>query len=64
MNHCFDHSGCLADIENLKKSDRDQWDSMTLMREKVDGITVRLNVILGTLVVSLILAIIGVSIKK
>jgi hypothetical protein len=61
---CYEHSGCLADIENLKRSDDDQWIAIKDLRDKIDGITVRLNAVLGTLVVGLFLAVIELFIKK
>lgn len=45
MDKCNDHSGCLADIAQLKR-DRDD------MRERMDAIMTRLNVILGGIVVA------------
>lgn len=55
---CHEHSGCTTDIENLKKSDSKQWGEMGTMRTKIDGIMTRLNVILGSLIVGVILVLV------
>ncbi len=55
---CHEHSGCITSIDNLKKSDSKQWGEIATMRNKIDGIMTRLNVILGSLVVGVILVIV------
>ncbi len=51
---CHEHSGCITDIKNLKSSDSKQWEEISDMRDKVDSIMTRLNVILGSIVVATI----------
>ena len=45
--HCQDHSGCVAEIENLKASDKEQWVCINYIKN-------RINMILGGVVLSLI----------
>jgi hypothetical protein len=54
MAVCPNHSGIAAEVENLKSSDTDQWEAIAEMRRKYDGVLVRLNVLLGTAIISLI----------
>jgi len=56
MDHCSDHSGCTADIGNLKESDRNQWDALKNMGDKIDKFSGRLNMILGGVAVAAISA--------
>jgi len=51
---CQAHSGCVTDIKHLKSSDSKQWEEISAMRDKIDGIMTRLNVILGSIVVATI----------
>lgn len=60
---CHEHSGCATDIKNLKSSDSKQWGEIATMRAKIDGIMTRLNVILGSLIVGVILILINVLAK-
>jgi len=52
---CKQHSGCLSDIEHLKLESAQQWKEIGKVSAKVDAILTRLNVVLGSLVVSIIL---------
>ncbi len=45
--YCREHSGCIVEIENLKKSDVAQWACL-------DYIKNRMNIILGGVILSLI----------
>lgn len=60
---CHEHSGCVTDIENLKSSDSKQWKEISDMRNKVDAIMTRLNVILGGIVVAIIMLLLNISFK-
>ena len=53
---CGQHSGCLSDIKHLQNSDSDQW-------EKINGMTDKLNVALGMLVLTLIAAVVNILIQ-
>ena len=55
MNFCKDHSGFKADIENLKKVNGDQWAKMDRQDDRINSIFSRLNITLGSAVVSAIL---------
>lgn len=54
---CIAHSGVLSDLEVLRVE-------QLYVRNKVDGITNKLNTILGALVVSLILLVINLTLTK
>lgn len=60
---CHEHSGCVTDIENLKDSNSKLWDEISTVRNKVDTIMVRLNVILGCIVVSVIMLAVNLTFK-
>ena len=51
---CHAHSGIVSNIDNLKRENDEQWKSLKKTEDKVDGIMVRLNIILGGIVVSVI----------
>ena len=44
---CQEHSGCIAEIANLKESDKQQWVCINYIKN-------RINIILGGVVLSLI----------
>ena len=54
METCHEHSGCIKDIENLQKSDRDQWEEIAEMRKTHDNIMTKLNVILTGIIAAVI----------
>lgn len=54
-NFCDQHFGFEKEIENLKKENDSQWQELKEVRSKVDSIIMRLNVILGGLVVGILL---------
>lgn len=54
---CAQHSGCLADIATLKKSDEQQWGSIKSIESKA-------NAILGGVCVSCILLVINLLVAK
>lgn len=56
-DNCRDHSGCVADIEHLQESDKQQW-------ECLHSISARINVVLGGVAVSCIMLAINLIIKK
>lgn len=64
MSYCPQHSGFDAKIENLERSVDDQWKAINQVKEKYDGVMVRLNVLLGTLVVGVIVLTIQIFFKK
>ena len=53
-NLCPQHSGFISDIGNLKKDTDDQWDAINELRRQINGLYVRVNVILAAVLVSLI----------
>ncbi len=60
---CSEHSGCMARIDNLEKSQKEQWETMAKQRERVDSIFMRLNITLGGVVVACVLLAINLAIK-
>ena len=62
MEKCNDHSGCVADIKNLKTTDRDQWAAINIMGDKIDKFSARLNMILSGVVVTAISALLTLAI--
>jgi hypothetical protein len=52
---CQHHSGCLADINNLKDENKSQWGAIDKMSDKVNSIMTRINIILGSVVVACIM---------
>jgi hypothetical protein len=54
---CKEHTGCLADIKNLKDSDDRQW-------ETIDAIRNRLNLVLGGVCVSCVLLVVNILIQR
>jgi hypothetical protein len=54
---CKDHSGCMADIQNLKDTQHDQW-------ENINQIKNRINVILGGVCASCILLVVDMILRK
>lgn len=61
---CDDHSGCLADIKNLKNSDKTQWEAIGKNRDRIDQIITRLNITLGGVVVACLMLIIDILIVR
>lgn len=61
---CHEHSGCLSDIANLKKSDSSQWEELRIMRDKVGNIMTRLNIVLGGIIVAIIIAMINLAMNN
>lgn len=60
---CHEHSGCISDINTLKSENVKQWEAITAMGNKVDGIMTRLNVILGGIVVAVIMLLLNIVVK-
>ena len=52
---CDEHSGNCKSILVLEQSDKNQWDKLSALDQRINGIMTRLNVTLGGLAVSLIL---------
>lgn len=52
---CSEHSGFKEAISHLKESDSDQWSEINTMKLRIDGIMIRLNVILGVISTAVIL---------
>jgi len=67
MERCEDHSGCIERIRNLETQDKEQWDKMAKIEDKIDNkfnaFSNRLNVILGGIVVACIMLAINILIK-
>lgn len=61
---CHEHSGCISDINNLKSENSDIWREINSMRDKTDGIMVKLNVLLGGLAISLIMLVFDLITKR
>lgn len=47
--------GCYTEIQNLKQSSKDQWDKMDKLDEKYGSILTRVNVLLGSVALALLL---------
>ena len=62
-NICHDHSGCITDIKNLKLSDSKQWMEISTMGVRINSIMTRLNVILGSIVVAVVIILLNMLIK-
>ena len=60
---CEEHTGCLARIDGLEKSDTSQWVDIKALDSRVNKILTRLNVILGGLVVGIIMLLANVLVK-
>jgi len=60
---CKQHSGCISDIEHLKFDNAQQWKEIGKVSAKVDAILTRLNVVLGSLVVAIILFAVNIAMK-
>jgi len=54
--HCQEHSGCIAEIENLKTSNKEQWVCINYIKN-------RMNMILGGVALSLIALVGNIIIK-
>jgi len=61
--HCHDHTGCVARIDGLENSDRQQWDEMGEQRKKMDGVINRINVTMGMLLVTMVGVILNLVLK-
>ena len=60
---CKEHSGCLARIGGLEKSEGEQWGEMTEMSNRINAIFTRLNIILGGVVVACVMLAINIVIR-
>lgn len=67
MDRCEEHSGCIERIRNLESQDREQWDKMDKIEDKIDqkfnAFSNRLNVILGGIVVACIMLAVNIVFK-
>ena len=67
-NICRDHSGCIADITNMKSNIHELWKYTqgveTQMKEMRDSIQSRINYVLGGIVVACILMVVNMVIGK
>ena len=61
---CHEHTGCLARIKNVESDTTKQWLELEKMRDKVDGIMTRLNVVLGSMVIACIMLLLNVIFKS
>lgn len=61
---CIEHTGCVARISNLEDSDKSQWSELKEAENRMNAISARINVILGSVVVSCILLVINLLIGK
>ena len=61
---CNEHTGCLARIDGLEKSDERQWTVIGAQDKRMNSIMTRLNVILGGIVVAVLLLLINVVVIK
>jgi hypothetical protein len=61
---CIEHSGCIARISTLEKSDDDQWKGLKEMDIRMDTIGARINIILGGVAVSCILLAVNLIVGK
>ena len=52
---CDDHSGCLADIRNLKDDQHSQWDCIRQIEIKMANIAGLLNKVLGGVAIACVL---------
>jgi hypothetical protein len=61
---CNEHTGCLARIDGLEKSDGKQWESLEKQGTRIDSIMTRLNVILGGIIVAVLMLLINIVVIK
>jgi hypothetical protein len=61
--NCVEHSGCIARIGTLEKTEREQWAAIDKQGDKVESIVARLNVVLGGVAVSCILLVVDIVVK-
>lgn len=57
---CLEHSGHESDIEHLKKSEEEQWQSINRAHERIDGMKNWVIAGMSSLIIQLFLAILGV----
>lgn len=62
-NICREHSGCLADIVNLKRNNTAQWEKLDAMDSRINSIFTRINIILGGVAIACIMLAINLIIK-
>ena len=60
---CPKHSGFCEAIENLKKSDTKQWEEIKEGRNRMDNIMIKLNAILGGIVVAILMLLANIVFK-
>ena len=58
-NICRDHSGCVSDIEHLKEGYLNNKEGIDKMSNRIDKIFNRINLILGGIVVSCVMLVVG-----
>jgi len=67
-NICKAHSGCIADISNLKTGMHEIWGYTkgieTQMKEMKDSVQARINYVLGGVVVACILMVVNLIVGK
>lgn len=62
-NLCGEHTGCIARITNLEKSDCRQWTEIHEQDSRIDKIMTRLNVILGGVAVAVVMLLLNLGFK-
>lgn len=61
---CIEHTGCVARISNLEKTEAEQWREMKDMSDRMNGFSTRINIILGGVAVSCILLAVNLIVGK
>ena len=52
---CVEHSMCVSKITSLENENHEQWEEMKEQRKRINSILMRLNIILGSIVVATII---------
>jgi len=61
---CHEHSGCITDIQNLKDDCKDMKEGMSIMKTKQESVMARLNVILGSVIVAVLMLLANIVFKS
>ena len=61
---CTEHSGLIARIENLEKTNVEQWKAMSQSTHRIDAIVTRLNIVLGGIIVAVVMLLINLFVIR
>ena len=60
---CVEHTGCIARIDNLERTNHEQWGKIGKLNDRLDSIFTRINITLGGIAVACILLVVNLIIK-